>query len=863
MYFFVLVALMLAAFLWVTYGEVETTLVRASHARARTGAEQVASIIARSVSGQLEESAKLGRDSLLQRALRDPDASTVAAAQQALAVSRPFRRVELWSANGVVVLADSTPQADSAIDPRFIPALAAPAREGVGTIRAAGTASVFDIVVGIRSDSTDAAPVIGYLRRYGSITSSSAEAIRRLIGAEATVKLGSFDGNVWTDFESIVTAPQPSDTLTSIGDGNAADGQRWVAAIARVEATPWVVWVGFPHRVVLAPGRSFLARMITLGLAFVAVGLILVVLLSIRLTQPLHALAKAAEQIAAGNYAQRVRPGRPDEIGRLSEIFNIMSDRVEEAHRALRTSHEQTHFALAAARIGVWELHVASGRMICSDSMAIVLGISGNLPQHEADFLAFIHPEDRDIIRDKLERSDDDSQAFDISCRVLDADGSVRWLEGKARRQLDASGHATSLLGVSVDVTERRELEGQFRQAQKMEAVGQLAGGIAHDFNNLLAAIMTYSELLLQDYPSESATRSDVLEIHAAAKRAGALTRQLLAYSRKQLLQPAIVNLQDITEEVASMLRRLLDPSIDLQIRASGAQWDVLADPGQMEQVLMNLMVNARDAMPDGGRLSIEVAGVTLPAGSYPWVAVAGDYVRLSVADTGTGMSEATRGKIFDPFFTTKASGKGTGLGLSTVYGIVKQSGGHIVVESEIGRGTTFTNYFPRHLGERRAGVAKRRPVAGRAGRTPSPARKLVMVIDDEPSICSAIARILVREGYQVFEALAPDVARQLATEHHGQIDLILADIMMPGTNGRDLVDEILSTQARAQVIFMSGFSGDTVRLQGMLDQGVPFIGKPFALEDVVAKVRDTLAGSSATPGLGVRHPTPTSGRAV
>jgi signal transduction histidine kinase/CheY-like chemotaxis protein len=850
-FFCALIVAMLAAFLWTTYREVESTVVRAGRQRAQTGAEQVAGMLERSVKARLDENDTLRVDPELRAYLRSPTPETREAARKDITPSRPFRRVELWNTAGSLVLEAATPHADSAAGPRFLPRGAAPVREEVSEIRAAGNTNFFDVVVAIRDGPSPTAPSLGYLRRFGSITSTPGGNVRRLIGDEATVKIGSAKGAVWTDFYSIVDAPPLTNTPSDRGDDRAADGRRWVGASAAVEGSPWVVWVGFPRALIVEPIRPFMRRMMVLGLLFVAVGMVLVVMLGVRLTQPLHALARAAEEIAAGDYTQRVSTGRRDEIGRLSDAFNTMTDRIDEAHGALRESHEQTHFALASARIGVWESHLATGRMSCSDSMRSVLRLpAGALPQTRDAFLALVHPDDRESVRHGLEGRGAD-EVFDVRCRALEPDGSIRWLEGKGRMKMDEARRPVSVLGVSVDVTEQRELEAQFRQSQKMEAVGQLAGGVAHDFNNLLAAIMSYSELLLEDLPSDSTARSDVSEIHAAAGRAAALTRQLLAYSRKQLLQPAVVDLATVAEQMASMLGRLLGPDIELETRAPRQPWAVLADPGQMEQVVVNLAVNARDAMPNGGRLSIDIINVTLPAGAFPWVSAAGDYVVLAMTDTGIGMSEATQAKIFDPFFTTKEAGKGTGLGLSTVYGIVKQSGGHITVESELGRGTTFKCYFPRHSEPYHLAPASSPASApSRASRRES-GHELVLVIDDEPAIRSAVARILTRQGYAVLEAGEPAIARQLASEHAGAIDLIVADIMLPGMNGRELVDELLTVQPRARTLFMSGFSDDTVKLQGLLEQGAPFLAKPFALDDVVRKVRDMLARGKGS-GAGV-----------
>ena len=440
--------------------------------------------------------------------------------------------------------------------------------------------------------------------------------------------------------------------------------------------------------------------------------------------------------------------------------------------------------------------------------------------------------------------------------RAMETQAPV-WFEQTESDGREVGGHVEvhafpSPEGLSIflrDVTKQRSLEGQFRQAQKMEAVGQLAGGIAHDFNNLLTAIRSYSELLLADLPPDGSAAADVLQIQGAADRAAALTRQLLAYSRKEVVRPAVLDLADVALGVSDMLQRLIGPEIELSASTPDEPWKVLADPGQIEQVIVNLVVNARDAMPRGGRLTVEIANESLAVGDFPWVDSGGDYATLSVTDSGTGMTEAIQSRIFDPFFTTKESGKGTGLGLSTVMGIVKQSGGNIRVRSRLGEGTTFTAYFPRH-----GAPARRTPASGSISIVPATrlqARsRTVLVIDDEPAICGAVARILGREGYTVLVAQDAETARCLSSDRAGTVDLVLSDIMVPGINGRDLVDEVLTTQPGAKVMFMSGFTDDAVRLQGMLDAGTPFIGKPFTVDELVRRVNEVLSSHppSAAP---------------
>ena len=396
------------------------------------------------------------------------------------------------------------------------------------------------------------------------------------------------------------------------------------------------------------------------------------------------------------------------------------------------------------------------------------------------------------------------------------------------------------------DVTERRVLEQQLRQSQKMEAVGRLAGGIAHDFNNLLMVISGYSEFLLERLGGEPHLRGPAQEITNASERASALTRQLLAFSRKQMLAPRIVNLNDIATENLKMLTRMIGEDIDLVMTAGQNLWSVRADPGQIEQVIMNLAVNARDAMPSGGKLTMETANITLDeeyarlhAPLHP-----GDYVMVSISDTGAGMDPDTQSHIFEPFFTTKGP-KGTGLGLSTVYGIVKQSGGYIFVYSEVGRGTTFKIYLPRvaSTGETAAPVVT--PVQFQKV---EPGTETILVVEDEANLRYLARQYLEKQGYRVIEAADGAVAMQIAVAHDGVIHLLLTDVIMPGMNGRELAQRISEIRPNVKVLYMSGYTENVIGHDGMLDASVRLLQKPFNLRDLKSKVREVLDASPTPP---------------
>ena len=389
-----------------------------------------------------------------------------------------------------------------------------------------------------------------------------------------------------------------------------------------------------------------------------------------------------------------------------------------------------------------------------------------------------------------------------------------------------------------LDISERRGLEEQFRQSQKMEAVGRLAGGIAHDFNNMLTVIKGYSELLLEEVGStDGRLRRAASEIYKAADRATTLTRQLLAFSRRQVLEPKLFDLNEVVADMEQMLERLIGEDIQLvSIRSSGLG-QVKADPGQIEQVILNLVVNARDAMPQGGKLTIETANVELDE-DYARTHVAvqpSAHVMLGVSDSGCGMDAETQAHLFEPFFTTKKKGEGTRLGLATVYGIVKQSGGNMWVYSEPGQGATFKVYLPR-VGEAAETIAPPTPVADSASGV-----ETILLVEDEKAVRELAARTLERNGYTVLAAGDAAEATQLAQRHRRRIHLLLTDVVMPEVNGRQLAQQLASLRPGIKVLYMSGYTDDAVVHHGVLEPGVAFLQKPFTAADLARKVRQTL----------------------
>src|ERR1700729_1553342 len=396
------------------------------------------------------------------------------------------------------------------------------------------------------------------------------------------------------------------------------------------------------------------------------------------------------------------------------------------------------------------------------------------------------------------------------------------------------------------DVTERRTLEQQLRQSQKMEAVGRLAGGIAHDFNNLLMGISGSSEFLLERLGAEPHLRGPAQEISSAAERASSLTRQLLAFSRKQMLAPRIVNLNEVATENTKMLTRMIGEDIDLVMVPGANLWPVRADAGQIEQVIMNLAVNARDAMPSGGKLTIETSNVTLDEAYARFHAPLppGDYVMVAISDTGAGIDSETQSHIFEPFFTTKGT-KGNGPGLSTLYGIVKRGGGFIGVDSEIGKGTTFKIYLPRVASMEEPAAMVAPPIALQKV---EPGTETILLVEDEANLRYLARQYLEKQGYKVIEAADGAVAMQIAVAHEAVIHLLLTDVIMPGMNGRELAQRISEIRPNVKVVYMSGYTENVIGHNGMLDVGVRLLQKPFTLRDLKSKVREVLDATPTPP---------------
>ncbi len=527
-----------------------------------------------------------------------------------------------------------------------------------------------------------------------------------------------------------------------------------------------------------------------------------------------------------------------DRAVRLAEI--AIGRRREEADERLRMSEMRLAKAQEIAHLGTWERHLKSGQLYWSEETFRILGVS---PSQEITidlFFSRVAPEEREIVRKAIQKALEEKRPYAIDYRIVLPDGTERYVQEQAEIESDAEGNPLRLIGTVQDVTQSRRLQDQLRQAQKMEAVGQLAGGVAHDFNNLLTAVIGHSELLLHKLAANHPLRQEIEEIKKAGERAALLTRQLLAFSRKQVLQPVVLDLNSMVESMSKMLRRLIREDIHLVTVPYPDLWFVKADPGQMQQVILNLVLNARDAMPKGGMLTIGLGNVELHETHHRrQIAMKpGRYVVLAVSDSGEGMNTATQARIFEPFFTTKEQGKGTGLGLSTVYGIIKQSGGYIWVDSEPGKGATFEIYLPQAEGPFAPdGAAAETPLIVSTSRT-------ILLVEDDASVRIPIRRMLERRGYRMLEANDAEEALQAALSHKGPLDLMLTDVVMPRMSGRQLADKMAALYPAMKILYMSGYADDALVREAAMDQGRDFIEKPFTSDALVRRVREVLGDS-------------------
>ncbi|MBA3015502.1 MAG: response regulator [Desulfobulbaceae bacterium] len=612
-----------------------------------------------------------------------------------------------------------------------------------------------------------------------------------------------------------------------------ASGIAMLTSVKRLKVRNWILSANYPQ----AEAYVLITRAVKILLAGIMIitltAIVIIRYFSQYLTTPLLALTQhVAELDNKKGEARLFHTTAEDETGTLARTFNSMLEKLDRQQAELQKSEEIYRTVTVFATDFIFWRAPSKEMLFVSHNCAELTGYSEEEFLSDPGLLDMIfHPEDRERWANHTHPTDENNKEIALEFRIVTKTGQVRWVSHVCTEIHDNSGKFLGLRGSLTDIMalkhaadEQEKLKSQLTQSQKMESIGILAGGVAHDFNNILSIIIGYSELLLMDLDQNAPTRGKIQCIMEAGHRAAELTRQLLAFSRKQTIQMAPCSLNQLVQNLTKMLGRMIGEDISLEVRTAAKNDTVLLDSGQMEQVLLNMAVNARDAMPTGGSLILETenrelddAYVSTHDGVLP-----GQHVVLSVSDTGEGMDRKTQEKIFDPFFTTKERGKGTGLGLSMVYGIIKQLGGHIFVYSELGRGTTLKIFLP---------------VVDRSVEKtiePSPTITLphghetILVVDDESSIRTLVTDILRPLGYTILEAGNGAEALELSDSFDGQIDILLTDVIMPGLNGRELAEAITTKRPETKILYMSGYTDNAIAHHGVLDQGIILIEKPI-----------------------------------
>ncbi len=891
-----LLAVIAAGFTWSVHRHLSRTLEQSAGRRLERSSSRILELLGQSVERLHADVRKAAKDPALSNAIIRRTAQSASAAREIMltgaTATSPVSR-SLWSRDCELVV---TAQSDSS---------AAPPREcSVATMRSAARAysskqGVWLQPLVARGDtiSYDAiAPVLGpvgdtlgYLvDRRTMRDNGTGRVVGELMGKDVVVLLGNARGPaLWTDLAHRTDGPVLDRRRDAWTFFPKPDGSRDIGVARDVPHTPWTVVVALPRANVLEPELAAMRDLLAIALLALVGGLIGAWLIGRHVTSPLLELAQAADAMAGGDYGRRVTARRRDELGQLVSSFNYMAVQVEQASEELRTqalelelraeesqdlahelelSNQELSEALeeaTAARRDTTTVESLLDEVMMQSPVGIavfdrelryvrlnkvVADLHGvPIREHYGKRPGDLHPKLSDLAEPLIER------VIRTGEKVLDQRLTAKLGDGVERHWLascfpirDTAGELTGVGAMLVDTTAQQQLEAQFLQAQKMEAVGRLAGGVAHDFNNLLTVITSYSTMALGSLRPQDPLREDMKEIRDAADRAARLTRQLLAFSRKQVMQPQVISLSNMAAEMERMLQRLIGEDVTLELRLAEDLGAVSADPGQIEQVLMNLVVNARDAMPNGGRVIIETSNVDFSTelAMAELGRPAGQYVQLTVTDTGTGMSPETQANLFEPFFTTKPAGQGTGLGLSTVYGIVKQSGGDIHIRSELGCGTSVRIFFPRLADDARAPVR-----APRVKSLATAAVETVLLVEDDESLRTLAARVLRDAGYTVLDTRSATEAVLRGTHHEGTIDLLLTDVVMPQMSGRTVTELLTQQRPALRVLYMSGYTDDVVVKRGVLTTGTAFLQKPFTPEQLLQKVRAVLEQSTVPRG--------------
>ena len=740
----------------------------------------------------------------------------------------------------------------------FGPPVGADTATGIGGYRTQDDGTVFyDVRMPIRDGGT----VAGWLVRRSRSTQTSATraAFQGLMGEGLQLVIGSPATGVWHAMGE-VTEPAPAplaegDQVAMVRWGNV----RYLGYGTSLAGTPWRLVVRIPESVVSAPAVGYFRRAAVIALIVVLAGVVVGVSLGRTLSSPLQGIAEVAEQIASVEDPKLVPEHYPGEVGRLAKAFNAMTERVASSTRRLRDNEASHRAFVSSASDGIWRMEfVPPASTTLSPSVQIdswyhlsprveanqaLERMAGRDPDGEIGTVPLAElfpPDDPGVQRLLLDFIRNGYRASGVELVTPGPNDSRRIYVNDLVGVVDGGG-LRRIWGTRRDVTLSRLVDERLAKTDRLEAIGRLAGGIAHDFNNLLTAIVGYSESLQEGLAPDHPHHQDATETNRIALRAAELTKQLLAFSRGQVMRPSLIDLNAVVRSSEGLLKRVLPEQIRLEQELNDAIDAVEVDAGQLERVIMNLVVNARDAMPEGGLIRITTAPARLDeqyVRTRPGI-MAGEYVALAVRDNGTGMSDEVRQHLFEPFYTTKPKGKGTGLGLSTVYGIVRQSGGDIAVTSELGVGTEFTVYLPVK------GKISLPPVdgpiaSGGRGVMTLTGEESILVVEDEAPVREVVRRALAASGYTVLVAGEAHEALQIEAEGR-TIDLVLTDMLLPGLNGRDLAREFRKRRPSVRVLVMSGFTGDQSLMQESLPEGAGYLAKPFSLSDLRRRVREVL----------------------
>lgn len=690
----------------------------------------------------------------------------------------------------------------------------------------------------------------------------------RLLGKLAKKKIGK-TGYLYlsTADRTIIMHPDKTRIFTKISEGEDPSYDRVIqgfegtiadhdskrtpmlSSFKRLQTKDWILAADYPQAEAYAP--------ITQGAKILLGGMLVITLIAFtviryfsqHLTRPLLAFTRHVTELEGKTGEARLfRTTAPDETRTLAQAFNTMLEKLDRQQADLRQSEELYRTVTEFATDFIFWRAPDQRMLFVSSSCETLTGYS------EDEFLAdpllldtLFHPEDQERWAGHMHLADESGTNLPLEFRIITKFGLTRWVSHICTTINDSTGRPLGRRGSLADITrlkqateEQEKLRNQLIQAQKMESIGILAGGVAHDFNNILSVILGYTEILLRQLAENDPARKKIQTINEAGHRAADLTRQLLAFSRKQVVQLTSLSLNRLILNLTKMLSRMIGEDISMEVRTNARNDTVLIDPGQMEQVLLNMAVNARDAMPNGGSLLIETENRELDA-EYARThegVTQGQYVALSVSDTGQGMSQETRTKIFEPFFTTKERDKGTGLGLAMVYGIIKQLGGHIFVYSEQGHGTTFKIFLPV---TRQAIETARESSALPLSR----GNETILVVDDTPSLKSLVTAILQPLGYTMLEAGSGAEAIQVSDSFAGRIDILITDVIMPGMNGRELAEAITARRPEIRVIYMSGYTDNAIAHHGVLDPGIVLIEKPITASKLTGVLMGATRGRS------------------